>query len=96
MPYGNQLQTPYQGQPVTYVLSLEEYDRYGVQAVPANIIAIHSATAVDLQTTFTTQGQNPGQTVSLTPLNVTYDSGGFAKRVWYVALGAPVPGGSPW
>ena len=88
--------TPYVAQPVTYVLSQAEYQLYGVQSVPANISFVHTTTCVDLQAVFTSAGPNPGQRVVLTEKNVTYDSQGFAQRVWYVTLGAPIPTGSPF
>ena len=57
MAYGDHDGTPYGGQQVTYVLSQEEYIRYGVERVyPATIRFIHTATCVDLTVTFTTAG----------------------------------------
>jgi hypothetical protein len=48
MAYGDHDGTPYLGQVVTYVLSQEEYNRYGVQSVSATIKRISTATCVDL------------------------------------------------
>lgn len=88
--------TPYVAQPVTYVLSRDEYLLYGLQSVAANISAVHTSTSVDLQAVFTSAGPNPGQRVVLIEKNVTYDSSGFSQRAWYITLGAPVPTGSPF
>ncbi len=96
MAYGDHDNTPSVAQLVTYVLSQDEYNKYGVQSVQASIFAVHTATCVDLQATFTTKGANPGQSVTLFEQNVTYDSSGFSKGVWYVTLGATPPKGSPW
>ena len=96
MAYGDHDGTPYFGQQVTYVLSLAEYNLYGVQSVyPATITNILTATCVDLQATFTTKEQNPGQSVTLTEKNVTF---GNAQGNWYQgnSFTGVLPTGSPW
>lgn len=97
MAYNDHDGTPFLSQQVVYVLSQEEYNRYGVQSATATITFIHTAVSVDLQVTFTTKGQNPGQSVTLTEQNVSF---GNSQRNWFAgsadSLALRVPLGSPW
>ena len=49
MAYGDHAAAPYIGLTVTYALSQEEYNRYGVQSVPATVTFISTATCINLQ-----------------------------------------------
>jgi hypothetical protein len=95
MAYGDNSGTPGIAQTVTYFLTLEEYNRYGVQSVQATIYFIHTPTCVDLQATFTTKGQKPGQSVTLNELNATYgqNQGNWCEAGGYQGV---IPRGSPW
>lgn len=93
LPYGSLSGLPGTGigQTVTYFLTLEEYNRYGVQSVQASVAVMHTASCIDLSATFTTKGANPGQSVTLNKLNVTY--GNWCEAGGYSGI---LPTGSPW
>lgn len=95
MAYGDNTATPQVAQTVTYFLTLEEYNRYGVASVSANIVFIHTAACVDLQATFTTKGANPGQSVTLNKLSIGYGNtyGNWCESGGYSGV---IPRGSPW
>jgi hypothetical protein len=80
--------------PVTYFLTLEEYNRYGVSSVTATVGFWHTASCVDLSATFTTKGANPGQSVTLSKLAVSYGNtyGNWCEPGGYSGV---LPTGSP-
>ena len=95
MAYGDKSITPFVGQAVMYVLSLEEYNRYGVLSASGTITSVHTPLSVDLTATFTTKGANPGQSVTLNKLSVSW---GNSQGNWYDGTtfsGIP-PAGSPF
>lgn len=82
-------------QQVTYFLTQEEYNRYGVQSVPATVGFMHTASSIDLSATFASKGANPGQSITLNKVNVTYGStyGCWCEPGGYSGV---LPTGSPW
>lgn len=83
------------GSTVTYNLSQEEFNRYGVASAQATVYNVKTPSCLDLICTFTTKGANPGQSVTLSPLNVTY---GNTQRTWCEPGGYQgiTPRGAPW